>query len=112
SLIHKATGREAVAPGKIANQLVLYEDLPADHDAWDVDLGYLDKGVAVSTPAEHRIVERGPVRAAIEFRRPLGHASTMVQRVQLAVGSPCVECVTQVDWQESNQFLRVLHPID
>src|SRR5690606_37150626 len=34
SLIHKATGRQAVATGHVANQFVLYEDLPADHDAW------------------------------------------------------------------------------
>ncbi len=112
SLLHKATNREAIARDQVANQLVLYEDLPGDHDAWDVDLGYQDKGTVVSDPASHRIVERGPVRVAIEFRRPLGEASTMVQRVQLAAGSRYVEFATRVDWHESHSFLRALHTID
>ncbi|MEX1017450.1 MAG: glycoside hydrolase family 38 C-terminal domain-containing protein [Phycisphaeraceae bacterium] len=115
SLIHKASGREAIAPDppdQVANQFVLYEDLPGNHDAWDVDLGYLDKAAPVTTATEHEITERGPVRAAITFRRPLGQASTLVQRVQLAADSRYVEFVTHVDWHESHQFLRVLHPVD
>ncbi len=112
SLMHKATGRESIAPDQVANQLMLYEDLPADFDAWDVDLGVQDKGVPVTTRTEHVVVERGPVRGAIEFRRPLGKASHIVQRVQLAAGGRYVEFATHVDWRESHQWLRVLHAID
>lgn len=112
SLVHKASGRQSIPTGNPANQFVLYEDIPYAHDAWDVDLGYLDKAAPVTSPCEHAVVERGPVRCAIEFKRPLGKSSKMVQRVQLCADSAYVEFDTHVDWHESHQFLRVLHPID
>ncbi len=112
SLFDKRTGREAIQPGRPANQFVLYEDYPSNHDAWDVDLGYRDKPESVDSPAEHRIVERGPVRAAIEFARDLGRGSRLVQHVRLCGAGRFIEFVTRVTWKESHRFLRVLHPVD
>ena len=49
SLIHKPTGREALA-GR-GNQLWAYPvDKPRNWDAWDIDADYLEKGVRLSTP--------------------------------------------------------------
>ncbi|MEX0654745.1 MAG: glycoside hydrolase family 38 C-terminal domain-containing protein [Phycisphaeraceae bacterium] len=112
SLLDKATGREAIRAGEPANQFVLYDDRPMFWDAWDVDVYYLERGTPIVAPAEHAVVEQGPVRGAIEFRRKLGKQSTLVQRVQLAAEARMVEFDTKVDWHEENLFLRVLHPVD
>ena len=112
SLLHKASGRDAIRPGEAANRLVIYDDLPHNHDAWDVDLGYADKATPVNEPASCEVVESGPVRAALEFRRSLGCGSTLVQRVQLGASARHVEFETRVSWHESSKLLRVLHSVD
>jgi alpha-mannosidase len=112
SLFDKTTNREGIRPGEFANQLMLFEDLPANWDAWDLDLTYRDKAVPITTKAEHKIVERGPVRAAIEFTRKIGNASTMKQRVQLAANGRFVEFTTHVDWHDSHKLLRAHHAVD
>ncbi|MFA9478115.1 alpha-mannosidase [Phycisphaerales bacterium AB-hyl4] len=112
SLIHRPTGREAIKADEPANQLMLYEDFPADWDAWDIDIGYLGQGGPLDSPVECEIIEQGPVRVAIEFRRAIGKASECVQRVQVTAGLPYVEFHTQVNWRESHRLLRALHPVD
>jgi alpha-mannosidase len=112
SLIDRVTGRDAIRPGEFANQLILFEDLPGNHDAWDIDLAYADKPVKITDAAEHVIVEHGPVRAAIEFRRSIGKRSRLIQRVQLTANGKFVEFATRVEWHESHQFLRVEHAVD
>ena len=77
SLVHRATGREALAAP--ANRLELYEDRPAEWDAWDIDPFHLETradcapadGVAAVTPE--------PLRAEVAFERPVGARSRLRQ---------------------------------
>jgi len=110
-LLDKATGREAIDAKSPANQFVLYDDRPIAWDAWDLEVYYRESGQPVDTPAEHAIVEDGPLRAAIEFKRPIGTGSHLVQRVQLDRDAGHVTFDTRVDWQEERCLLRVLHPV-
>lgn len=112
SLWHKATKREMLPHGEVANQLVLYDDRPMAQEAWAVDVFYLERGTLVCDDAEMVVVEEGPWRVAMEFRRPLGRSSRMVQRVELALDHDWVTFNTRVEWKESRTMLRVLHPID
>jgi alpha-mannosidase len=57
------------------------------------------------------IVENGPVRAAIEFRRRLG-ASTIAQRVRFCRRDRRIDFATSVDWQERHTMLKVAFPVD
>ena len=56
-----------------------------------------------------RVVEHGPVRAAVEITR---HAagSTFVQRVMLADGGDRVDVENLVDWRSPNSLLKVAFP--
>ncbi len=111
-LVDKATGRDAVRRGEAANQLVLFSDRPAEWDAWDLEIYYRESGQPIETPASHRIIEAGPLRAAIEFERTLGASSRLVQRVCLDCDGRCVTFDTRVDWHEDRTLLRVHHPVD
>ncbi|UCD74486.1 MAG: alpha-mannosidase [Phycisphaerales bacterium] len=95
------------------NQLMLYEDRPQAWDAWDVDRNHLEKPMPVAGPAERsRIVESSPLRGAIEFERPLGQRSRIIQRYVLAAGSPRLDIHTRIDWHENHRLLRALFPVD
>jgi alpha-mannosidase len=112
SLFDKRHRREAIDATSPANALMLYEDRPKNYEAWDVDISYLETGTAIDAPAEHRVIETGPIRGAIEFVRKIGEHSTLTQRVQLVAGEAMLRFETLVDWQESRKFLRVLHPVE
>jgi alpha-mannosidase len=56
-----------------------------------------------------RIVERGPVRVALEITRRAG-ASTIVQRVSLTTGGDRVDVLNDVDWKSTNTLLKAAFP--
>jgi alpha-mannosidase len=56
-----------------------------------------------------RVIERGPVRVALEITRKAG-GSTFVQRVQLAEGGDRVDIVNDVDWRSPNTELKASFP--
>jgi len=103
--------REVVAPGATANRLVLYEDRPLAWDAWDIDPFYEEKPYPAGEIGDWRVVEQGPLRAAIEITRRAGQ-STIRQRIRLWRGSRRVDFATEVDWQERQMLLRALFPLN
>jgi alpha-mannosidase len=110
SLVHKATGREALtAPG---NVFELYEDRPNECDAWDIDPFHFE--TRRSCPPAHavRVLESGGLRAALEFERRIGAGSSARQVIRLAAGARRLEFHTEVDWQESHKLLKVAFPAD
>jgi alpha-mannosidase len=109
SVFHKETRRESLAaPG---NRFELYDDLPNDFDAWDID-PYTLRTRRDAQPAEtHEIVTATPLRAEIAFERPLGETSRVRQVVRLDAGSDRVEFHTTADWHESHQLFKVSFPL-
>lgn len=104
-------GRELIAPGTTGNQLVAYEDRPMFWEAWDVDAYYEEKPYPVREITGWKVVESGPLRAAIEITRRLG-SSTIRQRISLTDNSPRLDFETEVEWQERQTFLRALFPLN
>jgi alpha-mannosidase len=107
----KANRREVLPPGAIANQLQAFEDRPVYWDAWDLDIFYDDK-VWLSVPASSiRVVENGPLRAALEIRRQI-LSSPLVQRISLTRHSPRLDFETRIDWRERHILLKAAFPVD
>src|SRR5262249_7149539 len=88
-------GREIVAPGATANQLVAYEDRPLQWEAWDIDIFYEEKPYPVREILDWRLAEQGPLRAAIEIVRRVGQ-STIRQRICLWRSTPRIDFVTEI----------------
>lgn len=113
-LTHVPSGRVANLGGdepQPMNQLVLYEDRPRRWEAWDVDRDYQEQSVRVMTRAETVQVESaGPHVAELTVTRALGKRSRMVQRYRLLAGSPRLDIVTDVEWNEERTLLRALFP--
>ncbi len=108
SLIHKASGREALAgPG---NQLWAYpQDKPRNWDAWDVEDDYSARGEEIASFEAWEIVEDGPHRAAIRIARRYRN-STIVQTMSLAANGLRLDIATALDWHDRRVFLRTLTP--
>ncbi len=95
-------------------QLVFTYERPAQWPAWNMD--WMDRKNppidAVKGPAEIKVVERGPVRAAIEIRRE-ARSSYITQRIQLSAGSAGerVEIANNIDWQSAEVALKASFPL-
>jgi alpha-mannosidase len=112
SLVDKRAKRETIAPGARANQFVLFDDNPSNWEAWDVDVFHLEKRTDVAGAVRARLIESGPLRAAIAFEYRLSDVSTLKQTVTLGAGAGRVEFHTEVDWHESKRFLKAEFPLD
>ena len=109
SLVHKATGREALAG--IGNQLVVYPfDKPRQYDAWDVENDYSTKFEVLDKPESIKLVESGPIRAAIRVVRRF-RQSTITQTYVLEANGQRVDIVTEIDWHDRHCLLRSLTPV-
>lgn len=107
----KAHDREVLPSGAVANQFQAFEDRPRTPDAWDVEI-YYDDRMWLAGPAESiRIVESGPLRVALEVRRPILH-STIIQHISLMRHSPRLDFQTTVQWQERHILLKVAFPVE
>lgn len=103
-------GSEFIDRHRPANGFVLFADLPRYWDAWDIDDSYRERSWPQDLPARRLEKASGPLRAELEFSRPLGRASELIQRVCLDAESRTLVFDTLVDWRETNTLLRVEHP--
>jgi alpha-mannosidase len=93
------------------NQLVTYVDRPRRWEAWDIDRDYQEQATRLMGPADRiEFTVRGPAEAELVVERAIGRASRIVQRHRLVAGSPRLDIVTDVDWNEEQVLLRALFP--
>ena len=103
--------REVLAPGAMGNLLQLHPDLPNAWDAWDIDRHYLHRHVDLTRCDSLAVVEAGPLVGAIRVERSFGW-STVAQTVRLTAGSRRLELEVDLDWQETEQILKLAFPLD
>ena len=103
--------RELLAPGERGNLLRLHDDLPNQWDAWDVDAHYKHRYTELTHTDSVTVVANSPLVGAIRIERSLG-ASRITQTVWLRAGSRRVDVETDVDWHETEKFLKAVFPLD
>ena len=109
SLVHKATGREALA--EPANRFVLYDDRPTLFEAWDIDPFALETGREAAGAHRCEITERGPLRAAVRYEHRIGKASALTQTIRLDAASGRIDFDTTIDWRERRTLLKAAFPL-
>jgi len=112
SLFDKRAGRETIQPGKIGNNLVIFDDQPNAWDAWDVDAFHLEKRSDVRAAKSVRVVERHPLRGSIAVEYDLSDVSTLKQTITLTAVSPRLDFANVVEWRERHKFLKVEFPVN
>lgn len=105
-----AAERETVAPGQAANLLQIHPDFPNMWDAWDVDEFYRNT-VTDLTRADEVTPVAGEASAGVRVVRSFGD-SKVTQLLTLAAGTKRLDIDTEVDWHETEKFLKASFPLD
>ena len=111
SIYDKSINQELLsAPARLAFQT----EKPHDWPAWNMDWADQQKPprAYVGGPAQVRIVERGPVRVALEVTRE-AEGSKFVQTIRLAAGDVGnrVEFANAIDWKTKESALKATFPL-
>jgi alpha-mannosidase len=109
SLVHRATGREALAAP--ANVLELYEDRPTDFEAWDLDPFHLETRRDCPPATAVTVTRAEALRCELTVKRPIGEHSRMLQTIRLDAGARRLEFHCRIDWQEDQRALKVRFPV-
>ncbi|MBL9031781.1 MAG: alpha-mannosidase [Phycisphaerae bacterium] len=104
-------GRPGLGPELCAHSgtchVALFADTPRHWEAWDIDLEHSrTRRDLTHAAARVSLVRAGPLRAAIEFERPIGRESRMVVRYTLDAGSPRLDVRCRVWWRERRTLAR------
>ena len=110
SLYDKKAKREAINAATPANRFVLFDDHPNRFDAWDMEVFHLETRRELPGAPGIRIIEEGPLRAALEWEFGFG-SSRIKQRVYLEAHAGHLEFETEIDWHERQKFLKVEFPV-
>jgi alpha-mannosidase len=111
SVVDVRRGRELVAPGGRLGDLVLHQDLPNQFDAWDVDEHYFASGRVLEDVDDLHVEHGDDGSATVVVQRWFGRSSVL-QRTTLRPGVGEIDYATEVDWHESERFLKVAFPLD
>ncbi|MEU2426844.1 glycoside hydrolase family 38 C-terminal domain-containing protein [Streptomyces sp. NPDC007851] len=103
-----AADRETVAPGAAANLLQLHPDFPNMWDAWDVDAFYRNSVTDLTDVEELAPGEDG---RSVRIVRSFG-SSRVTQVLSLPPGEGRLLIETEVDWHETEKFLKLAFPLD
>ncbi|MEU0302083.1 glycoside hydrolase family 38 C-terminal domain-containing protein [Streptomyces sp. NPDC006175] len=102
--------RETVAPGQAANLLQIHPDFPNMWDAWDVDAFYRNTVTDLTDLDELTPVEGGGT-VGVRVVRSFG-TSKVTQLLTLTSGAKRLDIDTEVDWHETEKFLKAAFPLD
>jgi alpha-mannosidase len=111
SFVDLRAERECIADDETGNRFVLFDDTPANWDAWDVDAFHLEKRREVGAATRIEILTTHALLAEIALERPLTAKSHLRQTIRLRAGSSVLEFANTCDWQEDHQFLKVEFPL-
>ncbi|SDJ60197.1 alpha-mannosidase [Streptomyces indicus] len=106
-----AADRETVAPGAAANLLQIHPDFPNMWDAWDVDEFYRNVVTDLTDADSVRVLASDPAAASVEVVRSFG-SSRVTQVLTLPAGEKRLDIDTEVDWHETEKFLKAAFPLD
>ena len=109
-LFDREAQREVLSPGCLGNRFQLHRDVPNMYDAWDVDIFYKETHLEIDGLESFELVDPKPLRASVSIVRRFGQ-SRIEQRIVLSAGSPRIDFVTSVDWQEEQKMLKVSFPV-
>jgi alpha-mannosidase len=110
SIVSLEDQTEYIEQGKLANLFQIFDDRPLFWSAWDVDIFALETQKDLIRSERFEIVERGPVRVAVELEKSFGQ-SRIIQRISLGP-TPGIRFDTFVDWRESEKMLKVAFPVN
>ncbi|MFD5226153.1 alpha-mannosidase [Microbacterium sp. NPDC058342] len=110
SAVDRASGRDAIPPGKPANLFQLHQDFPNMWDAWDIDRYYRNR-VGDLTAATAVTASLIGGTAVVTVEREFSQ-SRLTQTIILAPEARTVLLRNEIDWHETEKLLKLAFPLD
>ncbi len=107
----KKEKREVLKKGGKGNQLLAFEDMPHNFDAWDITEYYRQKMWEINEAESISVTENGPLRWTIEITRKY-QSSCIVQKMHMYHVLPYIEFETWIDWHEEHTLLKTSFDVD
>ncbi|MFC4386648.1 alpha-mannosidase [Gracilibacillus marinus] len=111
SLYDKEANREVIAEGELANEFQLFEDLPTDWDAWDVDPHFATQRIKNLQFKGAKVDYKGTCSDQLTFQWQVND-STIEQQIVFNHLSKLIDFRTKVDWKEEHKLLKVAFPVN
>lgn len=106
----KRAERELLPRGKVANRLMVYDDMPTYFDAWELRKHYREKGYEIDDLSGFERVQDG-CRSGFKIVRKY-YSSTIEQTVWLYANSTEIEFETEIDWHCHKTLLKTEFPLE
>lgn len=103
--------RNVLKENEHANVLRVFEDKPIRYDAWDIDMFYQEKqySVELNQPLKSDVI--GPLVVVLSVSYKYQN-STISQEIKCYRDSRRIDFVTNVEWKEHQQLLKVAFPVN
>ncbi len=105
SLYDKEAKREVIEKGTVGNELVVYEDIPKDYDAWNVESYYARKHWKMTAAKPCQLTEFGDVCAVLHTVLAY-QSSTIEQDIVFFAHTRRIDFKTKMDWREEQQLVK------
>ncbi len=110
-LYDKQCDKEIVQDGAVANELQLFDDLPTDWDAWDIDPNFVSQKIDNMKLLEANVYYTSNLTDELHFKWKFNE-STITQKMIFHHYSKLIDFDTEVDWNEKNKLLKVAFPVN
>lgn len=111
SVWDKLEGRELLQSGKRGNVLQVFEDRPAEYEAWNIDDYYEQHMWEINDLQSLEWVESGPVRSVLQVKRQFLD-SIIEQTIIFYAHTRRIDFRTFVDWKQEHLLLKAAFPLD
>ncbi len=110
SIYDKENDREVILPGKAANAIEAFEDLPYNYDNWELSPYYKQKKWDINNVDLVECINDG-ARAGLRIVRRFLN-STIAQSIYVYDDLRRIDFETDIDWKESHIVLKAAFPIN
>lgn len=108
AIFDKAAGRAVFRPGAAGGRAIVIDD---PSDTWSHNVTAFTKEIGAFGGTSFRVLENGPLRAAIRVRTAYG-ASKLETDWYLYAGARNLEARVRLDWHEHLKMLKFSFPVD
>lgn len=112
SLYDKDLRRELVVKGGRANRFQTFKDVPKQWETWEIDPDYANREFELLKFKKLKIVEVGPLRAALRVEHQSDNGTRIVQDIVFYDKSRRIDFVTNIRWKERQTLLKVGFPLN
>ncbi len=110
-LYDKEAGKEIIKAGEYGNELQLFDDLPTDWDAWDIDPHFEKQRTFSPELMIAKVIYKGNVSDKLKFMWQVNE-SLVTQEITFYHFSKKIDFNTTVDWKEDHKLLKVAFPVN